>query len=99
MASKHKIKRIERVTDGWTKASHKNAKIYFAGETQVRSGGSLKKKKVCKFNGGVHNFELIRKGELEWWKEIWYQYKCSFCGKLKHESHRNMHNEFDKFRG
>lgn len=85
MASKHKIKRVERITQGWTKASHKGAKIYFAGEQTERFGRSLKRKKTCKFNGGVHQFNLIKKGEVDWWKEIWYQYKCAFCGKLKHE--------------
>ena len=29
MPSKHKIKRIEKVVAGWTRKSHKDAKIYF----------------------------------------------------------------------
>ena len=82
--NKNKADRKIKVTNGWTKGAHKGLKIYYKDDYPDNTVGSLKKKKGCKFNKGIHIFELVKQGELDWWKEMWSQYKCSSCGKLKH---------------
>lgn len=79
--SKHKIKRIERVL-GYTKASHKGAVIYFSKEKEYPVlKQSLKRKKVCKFTKGEHQFILMSEKECVFLKGVWKEYKCELCGK------------------
>lgn len=84
MASKHKIKRIERVL-GWTKASHKSAIIYFSDE-KPEITKSLKRKKVCKFTKGDHKFIVKKVYEPSYLDSKTFTiYGCEFCGKKKWE--------------
>lgn len=77
--NKNKAKRIERVL-GWTKASHKGAVRYFTKE-KVYPIRSLKKKKKCKFNKGVHEFK--KTDESDFFKRIYSRFMCVHCGKQK----------------
>ena len=76
--SEHKIKREMRIL-GWTKASHKSAVRYFSNEREDRPFRSLKKKKKCRFNKGVHVYERHEKDffKLGNWAEGRQQVKFS----------------------
>lgn len=82
--SKHKDKRVNRVL-GWTKASHKGAVIYFTKEKQDKPVGSLKKKKVCKFTKGLHQFNVIKVYEPSSWSKGFSLLKCELCGKKEYK--------------
>lgn len=84
MSSKHKIKRIERVF-GWTKASHKNAIVYFS-KNKPELKKSLKRKKVCKFTKGEHKFIITKVYEPRYIdSKTLTIYNCELCGKKKWE--------------
>lgn len=83
--SEHKIKRNMRIF-GWTKASHKSAVRYFSNEREDRPYRSLKRKKKCRFNNGVHEF---KKQELDFIRRIYCHYVCIHCGKQKWESSKD----------
>ena len=83
MASKHKIKRIERAL-GYTKASHKSAVIYFSKE-KPELNKSLKRKKVCKFTKGDHEFVVFKVYEpLYTNSKTFTILNCKLCGKKKY---------------
>ena len=77
--SEHKIKREMRIL-GWTKASHKSAVRYFSNEREDRPFRSLKKKKKCRFNKGVHVYE---RHEKDFFKRIYCEDICKNCGKQR----------------
>lgn len=73
---------------GWTKASHKSAVRYFSNEREDRPYRSLKRKKKCKFNNGVHVFEKVK--EHDFLKRIYCEYVCKNCGKQKWENNNGV---------
>lgn len=82
--NKNKAKRKSNIF-GWTKASHKGAIIYFTNPKKNNKRGSLKKKKGCKFNGGVHQFEKAEHLSAISHRFLWWTHKCKYCGKTKLE--------------
>jgi hypothetical protein len=61
-------------------------------DTEERIRPAKKKKwdkKVCKKTKGPHEYELIRETSYKWWPEhmrdLWCEYRCKHCKKLKLE--------------